>query len=165
MPTDLWKERYLPYVCGGVAGIVALAIMWHLGVPDLSRAVPASAMTLGIVIASFAATQRNMLVGVGFPRRLRRTLNAGYLDDILSYFQQAITLGVVMTFISLLGLFVIDIDFLCLTWMVATSVLITIIGVAMFRNERIMFIVVKQVVKAQLSPENQNEPVIKRSDR
>lgn len=163
--SKLWRERYHPVAWGIVAGLVATIALWFLGSPKLSRSIPAATMTLGIIFASFAATQRNMLVGMNFPRRLRRTLDAGYLKDILAYFQQAILLGIILAFISMIGLFIVNKQPLGSIWMVVMVAIVTTIGVAMFRNERLMFMVVSQVVKAQLNPKKYVKPVIKRSDR
>ena len=165
MLNKLWRERYHPFVWGVVAGLAAAVALWFVDTPKISRSVPATTMTLGIIFASFAATQRNMLVGMNFPRRLRRTLNAGYVKDVLGYFQQAIVLGIVLAGISLIGLFIVNVQPLCSIWMMTMVAVVTIIGVAMFRNERLMFKMVSHVVKAQLEPEKYDKPVIKRSDR
>ena len=96
----------MPYILATLSGIAAGIVVWLFDQPELPRTVPVATMTVGIVVSSFTATQRNMLLGMNTSIVLRRAARANYLEHIFDYLKQTIWFGMATTVVSVIGLFV-----------------------------------------------------------
>ena len=144
MRCDLKTERRMPYILATLSGIAAGIVVWLFDQPELPRTVPVATMTVGIVVSSFTATQRNMLLGMNTSVVLRRASRANYLEHIFDYLKQTIWFGMATTVVSVIGLFVDGQGTLASIWLVSVVVTIILIVVSTIRNERIMFSIVKR---------------------
>jgi len=96
-------ERLWPLVLAGGTGV--LAGVYLNEIPGLD---PAATMALGLIVAGFTATQRNMLLSMSGSQVLRFAATSGYAKDILSYLADCVYAGLFATFISLIGIFLGD---------------------------------------------------------
>ena len=103
MPPQLIK--YGPFFIGLVAGIAAAAFLRNCRVEPL-EGLPIIGTTLGVIISGFAATQRSMLLTLGGTRILRHLVRTEYHNDVLTYMMQCIYAGIVVSVVSVFGMFV-----------------------------------------------------------
>ena len=149
MRYDLKLERRLPYFLGFFSGIVAAVVVCLFQQPELPRAVPAATMTAGIVVSSFTATQRNMLLGMNASIVLRRLAASNYHFHVMDYLKQTIWFGMATTTVSLIGLFIDGNSYLASIWLVALVFTVVAIIVSTIRNEHMIFLIVKKFLNEQ----------------
>ena len=81
-----------------------------------SKNMASSAMALGLIVAGFTETQRNMLLSMSGSKVLRFAAKTGYYKNILNYLAECVYAGLFVTFISLIGFFLADHIFLQSIW-------------------------------------------------
>ena len=98
-------EKWAPLGAAGIAtlGTACAVVLGDVGL--VHDAVPVGAMTFGIVAAGFAATQRNILLALGGSRVLKFFAGYGGQGDVMAYLGSGILAGLVVTVVSLVGLF------------------------------------------------------------
>ena len=97
------SERYLPFVVAVLAGGAAAVADAIADVEPFSRLVSVGTMTLGVVVAGFTATQRNMLLGMAGTKVLRFAATTGYHKDVLDYLAHCIYAALFVTAVSAVG--------------------------------------------------------------
>ena len=140
-------ERYWPVVLATVAAIVTGTILYSYELRAIPRAIPAGIMTFGIVVAGFAATQRNMLLTLGGTELLNRLRTTGHGHDVLDYLMQCVYAGVGLSVAAVLGFLFSDNSALfCWLWLILITFFIALILSSVVRNEMIMKRVVKHFI-------------------
>ena len=148
-------ERRLPFLVATVSAVVAgLVLFLIVGVEPGTSGIPAAGMTFGIVVAGFAATQRNMLIGMGQTRVLRRLARTGYDKDVLSYLTDCVCAGLATTGVSLAGFFLGRDAIAWSAWLVSVAFVVSLVIALMVRNEIMSLRIVSHFIKEQGKQEN-----------
>ena len=147
-------ERRIPVVIAIVAAIVAAAIAYIYDIDPPPKPLAAGTMTFGIVVAGFAATQRNMLLGMVGSKVLRFAVRTGFHHDVLAYLMHCVYAGLAVAVASVIGFFLDDETTfgpfsLWEVWLVILVGLIVWVIVLMFRNELMMRRIVERFVEEQ----------------
>ena len=95
-------------------------------------------MALGLIVAGFTATQRNMLLSMSGSRVLRFAASTGYYKDILNYLTGCVYAGLSVTVLSLIGIFLEDCGVWQSVWMAIWVGSIVLIICVLVRNELLM---------------------------
>ena len=95
-------------------------------------------MAIGLIVAGFTATQRNMLLSMSGSRVLRFAATTGYYKDVLHYLSECIYAGLFATFLSLIGIFLEDCGVWQSVWLGALVGSILLIICILVRNEVLM---------------------------
>ena len=148
------SERRIPVVVAIVVAIVAAAIAYLYDIDPPPKPLAAGTMTFGIVVAGFAATQRNMLLGMGGSKVLRIAVRSGFHHDVLAYLMHCVYAGLTVAVVSVIGFFLNDDTSLgpFSVWEIWLAILVGLIvwvlGL-MFRNELMMRRIVEHFVEEQ----------------
>ena len=142
-------QRLWPLLAAAVViGVTAFAIArCELG--PFPIALPAATMTFGIVASGFVATQRNMLLGMRGAEVLRFAAKTGFYEDVLAYLMDCIQAGLVVTALSLAGIFLSTYSHLSVVWLPLLAGGITLVVCLVFRNERLMGRIVHRFLEEQ----------------
>ncbi len=137
-------ERYGPYLLATLAaGTLAC---FASEIESFPRTLAAGSMTLGVVVAGFTATQRNMLLGMGGARVLRFAVKTGYYKNVLRYLGECVYVGLIVTVVSAVCVLVSWYTWLKLgLW--GGSVVLVLALIA--RNEWLMFLIIKRFMEEQ----------------
>lgn len=131
-------ERYLPLLAGAIAGGAIGCADVFAGVEPFSRLASVGTMTLGVVVAGFTATQRNMLLGMGGTKVLRYAATTGYYKDVLDYLAHCIYASLLVTVVSVAGIFVENGGWARSSWLALWVGSIVLVVALMIRNECLM---------------------------
>ena len=143
-------ERWHPCVLAVLSAAIAAAFANR--VPHFPVAVAAGTMTLGVVVAGFTATQRNMLLSMGGSRIMRFAVKSGRYEDVLAYLKHCIWWGLTATAVSIARFFVDECvlakhDWAWTLWLAACIGVLVGVLASIVRNERLMFIVIGQFIR------------------
>lgn len=144
-------ETYLPCVVSfGTAGST-LAFAQKL--PTVPAELAAATITLGVVIAGFTATQRNMLVGMKGLPLLETLARTGHHLDLILYLKQCVWSSVTLVLVSATRFFLDDAptEFVQV-WGVVWFGTFAFVIASVVRNERLMFQVIGKFLKSQGDP-------------
>jgi len=96
-------EHAFPFAVAALAGFAALPAALCDVLPEerVPAYLPAGTITLGLIVAGFTATQRNMLLGMGGSKVLRFAAKTGYYRDVLAYLARCIYAGLALTVVSM----------------------------------------------------------------
>ena len=130
---------------------VTLARWFDISSEGLPLALPIGAMTFGIVVSGFVATQRNMLLTMTGSEVLRFLVRTEYYVDTIDLLMDCIYVGLLFTVTAAAGLLVVAFTepgyqeaWLCvIIWMAALVVFL--VG----RNERLMAKIVGHYMREQ----------------
>ena len=148
-------ERRLPFVIAAIVAAMAAVVAFMCEIGPLPKSLPAGTMTFGIVVAGFAATQRNMLLGMRGSTVLRFALRTGFHNDVLAYLMHCVYAGLVVSMVSVIGFFLGDKTLLLWKiWLVAITFCITLVLVLITRNEILMARIIKRFME---DPVNRRE--------
>ena len=111
-------------------------------------------MTFGIVVAGFAATQRNMLLGLGGSRVMRFAVRTGYYDDILAYLMDCVYAGIGVSVVSVAGFFLGDSALPWSLWLVVLTGSISLVLALTLRNEIMIVRIIKRFMEEQKPKSN-----------
>ena len=147
-------ERRFPVVAAIVAGVASAVAAYFYDIGPLPKSLAAGTMTFGIVVAGFAATQRNMLLGMGGSKVLRFAARTEFHHDILDYLMHCVYVGLAVALVSVIGFFLDeDTSFgpfsLWEVWLAILVGLIVCVLALMFRNELVMRQIVERFVEEQ----------------
>lgn len=147
-------ERRIPGLIALLAFGVSLVVVWRCDIDALPKPLAAGTMTFGIVVAGFAATQRNMLLGMVGSKVLRFAVRTGFHHDVLAYLMHCVYAGLAVAVASVIGFFLDDeTSFgpfsLWEVWLVILVGLIVWVLGLMFRNELMMRRIVERFVEEQ----------------
>lgn len=138
-----------PFILAIVAAIAGTIVTLLCEIGPLSKSLAVGTMTFGIVVAGFSATQRNMLLGMGGSKVLRFAARTGYHNDVLVYLMQCVYAGLLVSGVSIIGLFLGDNTTIWRIWLIAlTSALVLVVGLIV-RNERLIVRIVKHFMEDQ----------------
>lgn len=150
-------ERRFSGLIALLAVVASLVVVWLCDIDALPKSLAAGTMTFGIVVAGFAATQRNMLLGMGGSKVLRFAVRTRFHHDILAYLMHCVYVGLAVALVSVIGFFLNeDASFgpfsLWELWLVVLVGLIVWVLALMFRNEIMMRQIVERFVEEQPNP-------------
>ena len=140
-------EKVLPFGVAAMAAIVAAIVVIACAFDPESKAFPVGTMTFGIVVAGFAATQRNMLLGMRGSTVLRVALRSGYHHDILAYLMHCVYAGLFVSAVSFAGFFLGGHLVLWQAWVVLLTFAVVLVLALIVRNEILMARVVKRFLE------------------
>lgn len=144
------SERLLPFIAAGVAALLAVVVAQRFEVEPFSRFVSAGTMALGLIVAGFTATQRNMLLGMSGSRVLRRAAASGYDEDILNYLARCIYAGLFVTLVSVAGVFIEDCSWIWISWLALWIGSIFFMVAQLVINEWLMSRIFKRFMEDEL---------------
>lgn len=144
-----WETRWplLAAACATAVAAVMVSVVWRPS--PLPASVPAGGMTFGIVVAGFVATQRNMLLPISSSAVMRWVARTGYHEPIIAYLTHCVRAGLLVTVISLVGLFLGDCILLWQIWISSFSGAAVLVLSLMCRNEGIMTLVMRRYFREQ----------------
>ena len=154
MMTPATIERWYPFVISALAIGVAAGVSCLFQPDPFPKALLAGTMTLGIVVSGLVAIQRNMLLTMSGARVMRFAVRTGYYKDVIAYLRDCIWSGLLVTGISLVGLFA---DLLYGFWIAWFSVLagaIVLVICLLMRNEKLMNLIVTRYIEERTTPGN-----------
>ena len=140
-------ERLLPFLPATIAAAAAAIVVFNCEIGALSKSLPAGTLTFGIVVTGFAATQRNMLLGMRGSTVLRIALRSGYHHDILAYLMHCVYAGLFVSAMSVIGFFLGSISLLWNLWLVVLAFATVLVLALILRNEILMVRVVKRFME------------------
>ena len=142
-------ERYLPPLIAITVGAVAAVLAFTCEIGPLPKPLAAGTMTFGIVVAGFAATQRNMLLGMSGSSVLRFAVRTGFHNDVLAYLMHCVYAGLFVSAVSITGFFLGDNAMLWSIWLaVLTGAIVLVLGL-MLRNEIMIVRIIKRFLEDQ----------------
>ena len=142
-------ELLLPFLPAVIAAAAAAIVVFNCEVGTLPNALPAGTLTFGVVVTGFAATQRNMLLGMRGSTVLRIALRSGYHHDILAYLMHCVYAGLFVSAISVLGFFLGSINLLWNLWLVVLTFATVLVLAFILRNEILMVRIVKHFMEGE----------------
>lgn len=140
-------ERRGPLI-SGIAGIViTLPLAYFVELESVMVPILASAMTFGIVLAGFSATQRNMLFTMRNSQVIKRLKKIDHMETVLRYLSRTSYIGITIVLFSFVGFFITE-------YTDVARVSIALLGGLVFgsigylvRNERVMELVLKRFME------------------
>ena len=147
-------EQFGPFFFGVAVGAVSAVASLKWGINTIPTALPAGAMTFGIVVAGFTATQRNMLLTMGASRTLR-FMTKNHLDyRVLGYFMHCIYAGLVVSGIAAIGFFLNCVSPYHIIWFSCLLGGIAVVLALIGRNELVMRIMVRRFLTESTQANN-----------
>lgn len=145
------KDRIIPLLTGLLAGIGAGLLVFVCGIKPLPPALAAGTMTFGVVVAGFAATQRNMLLGMRGSRVLSFAARTGYNRDVLGYLMGCVYAGLFVSAVSVAGFFLGNSPMLWAWWLAILTGGIVLVLALLLRNEILIRRVIQHFLDEQKS--------------
>ena len=140
------RERFGPIVIAVVISITGFVVLNLLDFCAAPQALPASALTFGVVVAGFSATQRNMLLGMGGSRIIRFLVRNGLQNRALGYFMECVCAGLATTTVAVAGFFLGAPGIHHTIWLaIIIGLIVWVVGV-IARNEIAMRVISKRYI-------------------
>ena len=115
------RQRLLYPSLAAIAAVAASSLVFvRCEVESLPIALPVGALTFGVVVSGFVATQRNMLLTMTGSEVLRFAVRTGFYTDVIDYLMDGIRLGLAMMGAACVGVFVLasaELAFLQEAWL------------------------------------------------
>ncbi len=146
-PPSARMEKAFPFLLAALAAGAAALPVFYCGLDTIPQYLPAGTMTLGVVVAGFAATQRNMLLGMRGSTVLRFALRTGYHNDVLAYLMHCVYAGLFTSVVSLAGFFLGKNALLWSLWLIVLTFSIALALALIWRNEILMLRIVKRFME------------------
>ena len=142
-------ERRLPFLVAAIAFLAIGAIAYLCEIKPLPPAFSAGTMTFGIVVAGFAATQRNMLLGMRGSSVLEFAVKTGFHNDVLQYLMHCVYAGLFVSAVSVIGFFINGNGnpLLWWAWFAVLVGAIVLVIALILRNEVLMGRIVKHFIE------------------
>lgn len=140
-------EKRGPTISAIIGCVAALAAAWILGMSAVPIAMIATAATIGIVMAGFSATQRNMLFSMRGTRVILRAIKINQMDRVLSYMSKNPYIGIVLTLYSFVGFFIGNNQIVVVAWTAGLGGLVCFALACLARNEAVMSLIVKRYLE------------------
>ena len=142
-------EIWWPCVAAGASA--AAVALWTEEIPAIPDLLAAGTITLGVVVAGFTATQRNMLLGIVGTRVIRVAVKTGYDRDVIGCLRHCVWASLLLVAVSVVRFFVDE----CawqegwgrVLWLPLWSGVFVLVLALMVRNERMMFLVVSRSMR------------------
>ena len=106
-------------------------------------------MTFGVVVAGFAATQRNMLLGMRGSSVLKFAVRTGFHDSVLAYLMHCVYAGLAVSVVSVVGFFINSNPLYWSVWFALLIGSIALVIALILRNEILMVRIVKRFMEDQ----------------
>lgn len=143
------SERRLPLLIALILGVAAGAVAYIYEIEPFPKALSAGTMTFGIVVAGFAATQRNMLLGMRGSSVLKFAVRTGFHDSVLAYLMHCVYAGLVVSVVSVIGFFINSNPLYWSVWFAFLIGSIALVIALILRNEILMVRIVKRFMEDQ----------------
>ena len=140
-------ERHGPWIFGIVGFGVTLLLAYLVDLGPILAPILASAMTFGIVLAGFSATQRNMLFTMRNSQVIKRLKKIDHMETVLRYLSGTSYMGIAIVLFSFVGFFVSDYPDVARVWIGMLGGLIFGSIAYLVRNERVMELVLKRFME------------------
>ena len=131
-------EKVIPLCAAVIATVIAAVAVFVFDFGPVSKSLPVGTMTFGIVTSGFAATQRNMLLGMRGSTVLRVAQRTGYHHDILAYLMHCAYAGLSVSGVSVVGFFISDVPLAWSVWTVLVTFTVVLVLALTVRNEWLM---------------------------
>ena len=141
------KEKVFPILLAAIAAGVAAIVIFGYDFGAIPKSLPAGTMTFGIVVAGFAATQRNMLLGMRGSTVLRVALRSGYHNDVLTYLMHCVYAGLFTSAVSVVGFFLGKNALLWNLWLIVLTFAVVLVLALILRNELLMVRIVERFME------------------
>jgi len=142
-------ERLLPIIVAFLVGVPSGIYMDYE--PDFEYIIAAT-IPLGLIVAGFTETQRNMLLSMSGSKVLRFAANSGYYEDILGYLSDCVYAGLFATVVSVTGIFLGENEFLNSVWLATWVGSISLMVAVLARNQILMHRVFTRFMEEQKTP-------------
>ena len=142
-------ERRLPFWVAAIAFLATGAIAYFCEIKPLPTAFSAGMMTFGIVVAGFAATQRNMLLDMRGSSVLEFAVKTGFHNDVLQYLMHCVYAGLFVSAVSVIGFFINGNPLLWWGWFAILVGSVVLVIALILRNEVLMGRIVKRFMEDQ----------------
>ena len=149
-------ERYGPFFPAAITAVVIAVFASEA--ESFSRFISVGTMTLGVVVAGFTATQRNMLMSMGGTKVLRFAATTGYYRDVRDYLAWCIYAALFVVVVSGAGIFVNCNSWAWSLWLALWVGSVVLVLGFMVRNEILMSRIFTHFIKEQISRESQISP-------
>lgn len=143
------SERLLPLLIALILGVATGAIAYIYEIQPFPKALSAGTMTFGVVVAGFAATQRNMLLGMRGSSVLKFAVRTGFHDSVLAYLMHCVYAGLAVSVVSVVGFFINSNPLYWSVWFALLIGSIALVIALILRNEILMVRIVKRFMEDQ----------------
>lgn len=143
------SEKLLPLLIALILGAVTGAIAYIYEIQPFPKTLSAGTMTFGVVVAGFAATQRNMLLGMRGSSVLKFAVRTGFHDSVLAYLMHCVYAGLGVSVVSVVGFFVNSNPLYWSVWFAFLIGSIALVIALILRNEILMVRIVKRFMEDQ----------------
>lgn len=143
------SEKLLPLLIALILGVAAGIVAYICEIQPFPKALSAGTMTFGIVVAGFAATQRNMLLGMRGSSVLKFAVRTGFHDSVLAYLMHCVYAGLVVSVVSVAGFFINSNPLYWSVWFAFLIGSIALVIALILRNEILMARIVKRFMEDQ----------------
>ena len=143
------SERLLPLLIALILGVATGVIAYIYEIQPFPKALSAGTMTFGVVVAGFAATQRNMLLGMKGSSVLKFAVRTGFHDSVLAYLMHCVYAGLVVSVVSVVGFFINSNPLYWSVWFALLIGSIALVIALILRNEILMVRIVKRFMEDQ----------------
>ena len=143
------SEKLLPLLIALILGVATGVIAYIYEIQPFPKALSAGTMTFGVVVAGFAATQRNMLLGMRGSSVLKFAVRTGFHDSVLAYLMHCVYAGLVVSVVSVVGFFITSNPLYWSVWFAFLIGSIALVIALILRNEILMVRIVKRFMEDQ----------------
>ena len=158
-PVEMYGPSAAFLAAAGVS--VCLQSIPSLDIPPIPSSLAAGTMTIGVVVAGFTATQRNMLISMDGQDVLRFLANASYDKTLSRCLRQCLWSSLALTIVSVIRFFLSDDPCQPRTQFVLTWIWtplwaghLTMVIATIIRNEVFMFFLVERFLRSHRDVDN-----------
>ena len=143
------SEKLLPLLIALILGVATGIVAYIYEIQPFPKALSAGTMTFGVVVAGFAATQRNMLLGMRGSSVLKFAVRTGFHDSVLAYLMHCVYAGLAVSVVSVVGFFINSNPLYWSVWFALLIGSIALVIALILRNEILMVRIVKRFMEDQ----------------
>ena len=143
-------ETLAPYAVASIASALLAVLMFSLKIGTPPEGVSFATLTFGVIASGFAATQRNMILGMNESAVLKYAVREGFHEDIVRYLMDSVYAGIWLSGFSVVGILVNDCSILWKIWIVMAGFFVVLILSFMTRNEMMMSRILKRFLDEQM---------------
>ena len=143
------SEKLLPLLIALILGVATGIVAYIYEIQPFPKALSAGTMTFGVVVAGFAATQRNMLLGMRGSSVLKFAVRTGFHDSVLAYLMHCVYAGLAVSVVSVVGFFITSNPLYWSVWFALLIGSIALVIALILRNEILMVRIVKRFMEDQ----------------
>lgn len=143
------SEKLIPLLIALILGVATGIVAYIYEIQPFPKALSAGTMTFGVVVAGFAATQRNMLLGMRGSSVLKFAVRTGFHDSVLAYLMHCVYAGLAVSVVSVVGFFINSNPLYWSVWFALLIGSIALVIALILRNEILMVRIVKRFMEDQ----------------